>query len=174
MKMLSNCRVLITVLTTMHLTLAGCASYRVSEADIQHYLKDQEQIEHSLGIAGLAQATIALSDIQVGIGRVAADRINVSAIADALLAFSGQEQKKVQIDLNFSAIPYYSPKEGAIFMNNIRTEGLQVTPDELGLFSNTLLLAPIVDIIGQLLSTQAVYRLNESDFRQSCTNCRPL
>ena len=69
--------------------------------------------------------------------------------------------------MNFSAVPYYNPDEGAIFLNRIKAEALRVTPDELGLFSNNLLLAPIVDIVGQLLATQPVYRLDENDFKQS-------
>ena len=167
MNILSNCRALIAVLATMQLALTGCASYRISEADIQGYLKDQQQVEHTIGVAGIAQAKVSLSAIQVGIGRVAADRINLSAVADAALVLSGQGQKNVQIDMNFSAVPYYNPDEGAIFLNGIKAEALRVTPDELGLFSNHLLLAPIVDIVGQLLSTQPVYRLDENDFKQS-------
>ena len=74
MNILSNCRALIAVLATMQLALTGCASYRISEADIQGYLKDQQQVEHTIGVAGIAQAKVSLSGIQVGIGRVAADR----------------------------------------------------------------------------------------------------
>jgi hypothetical protein len=155
------------VLAVVTLTMTGCASYSVSEADIQAYLNDQEQTEQTIGLKGIAQAKVSFSDIKVGIGRVADDRINVTAIADAALFLSGRSQKNIQIDMNFSAVPYYNPAEGAIFLNNIEAEALRVTPDELGLFSNKLLIAPIVEIVGQLLSTQPVYRLDESDFKQS-------
>ncbi|MDX1302817.1 DUF1439 domain-containing protein [Photobacterium sp.] len=149
------------------LLIAGCASYSVTESEIQDYLDSRTNFERTIGIKGIAHANIIFNDIKVGIGRIAEDRVNLDAKSQAELMITGQPKQKVEVDISFSATPYYDEDEGAIYLNDLNVESLNVTPDDLGIFANKQLISPIVAIVGQFLSTRPVYRLNENDIKQS-------
>ncbi|MGF1756517.1 DUF1439 domain-containing protein [Photobacterium sagamiensis] len=149
------------------LLITGCASYSVTESEIQEYLDSRTSFERTIGVKGIAHANIIFNDIKVGIGRIAEDRVSLDAKSQAELMITGQPKQKVEVDISFSAIPYYDEDEGAIFLNDLNVESLNVTPDDLGIFANKQLISPIVAIVGQILSTQPVYRLNEGDLKQS-------
>ncbi|MGF1731503.1 DUF1439 domain-containing protein [Photobacterium kasasachensis] len=147
--------------------LSSCASYSVTEAEIQDYLDSRAAFERTVGIKGLAYANVKFSDIKVGIGRVADDRVSLDAKSQAKLMISGQRQQEVAIDVSFSAVPYYDKDEGAIFLNDLEVESLELTPDELTSFASKQLLSSVVEMVGQLILTQPVYRLDEEDTKQS-------
>lgn len=149
------------------LILTGCVSYSVTESEIQNYLDDLTSFERTIGIKGIAHANVIFNDIKVGIGRIAKDRVSLHAKIQAELMITSQPKQQVEVDVSFSAIPYYDKDEGAIFLNNLNVESLNVTPDDLGIFANKQLITSIVGIVGQILSTRPVYRLNEDDLKQS-------
>ncbi|MCW8329390.1 DUF1439 domain-containing protein [Photobacterium sp. SDRW27] len=151
----------------MSFLLSSCVSYSVTEEEIQDYLDSRASFERTVGIKGLAYANVKFSDIKVGIGRVSNDRVNLDAKSQAKIMISGQPQQEVMIDVSFSAIPYYDKDEGAIFLNDLEVESLELQPDELTNFAGKQLLTPIVEMIGQLILTNPVYRLDEDDFEQS-------
>lgn len=147
--------------------LSSCASYSVTEGEIQDYLDSRASFERTVGIKGLAYANVKFSDIKVGIGRVADDRVSLDAKSQAKIMISGQQQQDIAIDVSFSAVPYYNKEEGAIFLNDLEVESLDLTPDELTNFASKQLLSSIVEMVGQFILTQPVYRLDEDDAKQS-------
>ncbi|MGF1703808.1 DUF1439 domain-containing protein [Photobacterium makurazakiensis] len=148
------------------LVLSSCASYSVTESEVQEYLDEKASFERTVGIKGVAHANVKFNDIKVGIGRVASDRVNLKAKSLAKVSFYGQAPQELTIDVNFSAIPYYDKEEGAIFLNKLEVEDIQVEPNSLNLPSKQLL-SPIVEMVGQFILTRPVYRLNEEDYKQS-------
>ncbi|WP_036799679.1 DUF1439 domain-containing protein [Photobacterium marinum] len=161
---LSVKRVLILTLVFL---LSSCASYSVTEGEIQEYLDKNASFERTVGVKGLAYANVKFNDIKVGIGRVSDDRVNLEAKSEAKIIISGQPEQEVSIDVSFSAVPYYDRNEGAIFLNDLEVESLDIVPDVLEGFGSKHLISPIVQLIGQLLLTRPVYRLDEDDFKQS-------
>ncbi|MGF1723600.1 DUF1439 domain-containing protein [Photobacterium nomapromontoriensis] len=155
---------LITV--TLAMILSSCASYTVTEGEIQQYLDDRASFERTVGIRGLIHANVKFDDINVGIGRIANNRINLEAKSQANISVYGNKPQQVQLDINFSAIPYYDKDEGAIFLNDLNVEEIDIEPNTLNLPSKELL-SPIVEMVGQFLLTRPVYRLDEDDFKQS-------
>ncbi|TDR74969.1 DUF1439 domain-containing protein [Photobacterium lutimaris] len=146
--------------------LSSCASYSVTEQDIQKYLDDRSGFERTVGIKGLAHANIKFENVKIGIGRVANDRINLDADSNALISVQGQSPQQLQIKVNFSAVPYYDKEEGAIFLNDLNVEDIEIQPSALNLPSKQLL-SPIIEMVGQYLLTRPVYRLSDQDFKQS-------
>lgn len=157
---------LITLLLIVFM-LSSCASYSVTEGEIQDYLDSRATFERTVGIKSLAYANVKFSDIKVGIGRVSDDRVNLDAKSQAKIMISGQPQQDIAIDVSFSAVPYYDKEEGAIFLNDLEVESLELSPDELTSFAGKQLLTPIVEMVGQFILTQPVYRLDEEDAKQS-------
>ncbi|MEH6533747.1 MAG: DUF1439 domain-containing protein [Photobacterium frigidiphilum] len=155
------------IIILLVLCVSGCASYSVTEGEIQDYLDSRTTFERTVGIKGIAHANIQFNDVKVGIGRVANDRVNLSSKAQAEIMISGQPKQSVEVDIDFSAIPFYDKDEGAIFLKDLNVESLNVTPDNLGIFANKQLISPIVSIVGQILSTRPIYRLNDDDFKES-------
>ncbi|PSW15993.1 DUF1439 domain-containing protein [Photobacterium rosenbergii] len=150
----------------LSLLLSSCASYSVTEREIQDYLDDRSGFERTVGFKGLAHANIKFENVKVGIGRVADDRVNLDADSKAQITIQGQSTQNLQIKVSFSAIPYYDKEEGAIFLNDLNVEDIDIQPNELNLPSKQLL-SPIIEMVGQYLLTRPVYRLNDEDFKQS-------
>lgn len=146
--------------------LSSCASYSVTEQEVQDYLDDRSGFEKTVGIKGLAHANIKFENVKVGIGRVANDRVNLDADSQALISIQGQSPQQLQIKVSFSAVPYYDKEEGAIFLNELNVEDIDIQPNELNLPSKQLL-SPIIEMVGQYLLTRPVYRLSDEDFKQS-------
>ncbi|OAN11594.1 hypothetical protein A3K86_22005 [Photobacterium jeanii] len=149
------------------LFLSGCASYTVTENEVQSYLDDNVQFERTVGIKGIAHANVAFDDVKVGIGRVASDRVNLDANAKAKVQISGQPSREIDMKMSFSAIPYYDKEEGAIFIKQLEMENLDVSPPEIGMFLTKPIVSPVVSLIGELISTRPIYRLDDDDFKQS-------
>ena len=150
----------------MSLFICSCASYSVTEQEIQEYLDDRSGFERTVGIKGLAHANIKFDNVKVGIGRVANDRVNLDADSKAQISIQGQNTQNLQIKVSFSAVPYYDKEEGAIFLNDLNVEDIDIQPNELNLPSKQLL-SPIIEMVGQYLLTRPVYRLSDEDFKQS-------
>ena len=146
--------------------LSSCASYSVTESEIQDYLDDRSGFERTVGVKGLAYANLKFEKVKVGIGRVAKDRVNLDADTQAKISIQGQKPQQLQINVNFSAIPYYNKDEGAIYLKDLNVEEIDIQPNELNLPSKQLL-SPIIELVGQFLLSRPVYRLNEEDFKQS-------
>lgn len=112
----------------LSLLLSSCASYSVTEKEIQDYLDDRSGFERTVGVKGLAHANIKFENVKVGIGRVADDRVNLDADSKAQITIQGQSTQNLQIKVSFSAIPYYDKEEGAIFLNDLNVEDIDIQP----------------------------------------------
>ncbi|WP_413111774.1 DUF1439 domain-containing protein [Thaumasiovibrio sp. DFM-14] len=158
-------RLLLT--TSLFIFLNGCASYTVTENDIQRYLNDNTGFERSVGIEGIAVAHLTFDNVDVGIGRIASDRVNLETTAKASVEIMGLPNQQADIKVNMSAVPYYDKEEGAVFLNYLKLDDVDVNPDTFDIFSNSQPLMPLVTLVEQLLSTRPIYRLSDADFKQS-------
>ncbi|WP_305830705.1 DUF1439 domain-containing protein [Photobacterium leiognathi] len=146
---------------------AGCSSYGVTESKMQNYINKETNVERSVGIQGIAYATGRFDNVKVGIGRVADNRVNVDATASAKLELAGQQPQDIVIKANFSAIPFYNPDEGAIYLRSLNIESLNIKPEKFNNMLTKPVVTPFVSLIGQVLSTKPVYKLDESEMKQA-------
>ncbi|WP_318477501.1 DUF1439 domain-containing protein [Photobacterium leiognathi] len=145
----------------------GCSSYGVTESEMQNYINKETNVERSVGIQGIAYATGRFDNVKVGIGRVADNRVNVDATASAKLELAGQQPQDIVIKANFSAIPFYNPDEGAIYLRSLHIESLNIKPEKFNNMLTKPVVTPFVSLIGQVLSTKPVYKLDESEMKQA-------
>ncbi|PSU94389.1 DUF1439 domain-containing protein [Photobacterium leiognathi subsp. mandapamensis] len=146
---------------------AGCSNYGVTESEMQNYINKETNVERSVGIQGIAYATGRFDNVKVGIGRVADNRVNVDATASAKLELAGQQPQDIVIKANFSAIPFYNPDEGAIYLRSLNIESLNIKPEKFNNMLTKPVVTPFVSLIGQVLSTKPVYKLDESEMKQA-------
>ena len=144
------------------LLLSACASYNVTEGQLQSYVNKHATFEKSVGIKGLAYAQIKLNTMKVGIGRVASNRINLNAKTQAILSLLNQPEQTVFLDMSFSAIPVYNQKEGAIYLKELELNKMTVTPNALEPLVKEPLMAPLISLLGERLAEHPIYRLNDS------------
>ncbi|GAL02927.1 putative lipoprotein [Photobacterium aphoticum] len=83
-------------------------------------------------------------DIKVGIGRVANDRVNLDAKSQAKVTIMGQKPQSVDLNVSFSAVPYYDKEEGAIFLNDLNVENIDIQPNELNVPTKQIL-SPVIE-----------------------------
>ena len=148
------------------LTFAGCASYSVTEQDMTKYLHDNVSFEQSVGVQNVMHAFVSIHDLDVNIGRADADRVSVLANTTAKVQIWNQPEKKLELDLEFSAVPEYDKETGEIFLKSLRLdhfdeEGQLLTPEI------KQLLKPAVSMIGTALSQYPVYKLDSSKVEQA-------
>lgn len=153
-------------LLSLTLFVSGCASYRITEQEMTDYLHEHVQLEQTIGIKNVMHAAIAVDDLKVNIGRVDKDRISVFASTNAKVQMLSSKELGLDLDIEFSAIPYYDAEQGEVFIKSLRLEKLEershlLTPEI------TQFLKPAVSMIGQALSNQPVYRLDSSKVQHS-------
>ncbi|KJG02910.1 DUF1439 domain-containing protein [Photobacterium angustum] len=146
---------------------AGCSSYGVTESEMQNYINKETNVERSVGIQGIAYATGKFEKVKVGIGRVADNRVSVDTTASAQLELAGQPPQDIVVKANFSAIPYYNQDEGAIYLRGLNIESLAIKPEKFNNMLTKPVITPFVSLIGQVLSTKPVYKLDENELKQA-------
>ncbi|MEX3070737.1 DUF1439 domain-containing protein [Vibrio alginolyticus] len=147
------------------LLVNGCASYSITERDMNKYLEKKATINQSVGVENVMYAQVSVDDLEVKIGRVDNDRISVFANTKADVQFLTQRTVGLDLDLEFSAVPKYDQQTGEVFLQSLRLEKFE---DKSNLLTPeiTNLIKPAVSMIGYALSNQPVYKL-ESDKVQS-------
>lgn len=155
----------IFAITAAVLLINGCASYSITERDMNQYLQEKATINQSVGVENVMYAQVSVDDLEVKIGRVEDDRISVFANTTANVQFLTQRTVGLDLDLEFSAVPRYDQKTGEVFLQSLRLERFE---DKSSLLTPeiTKLIKPAVSMIGYAISNQPVYKL-ESDKVQS-------
>lgn len=116
------------------LLLSGCdnnlTSYTITEQEVNQYLNKYNEFEKDVGIPGLLEAHIRLSDLSSQIAREESNTVTLTGHgnikADSLL---GGQDCDVQISLK--AQPQYDAKQGAIYLKEMTITDYQVKPENM-------------------------------------------
>ncbi|MDB1125608.1 DUF1439 domain-containing protein [Vibrio algarum] len=146
--------------------VGGCASYSITEQDMDEYLQDTVGLEQSVGIENVMYAEVSVDDLKVKIGRADADRVSVFANTSVQVQMLSVQNLGLDLDIEFSAIPEYDQESGEVFLKSLRLERFdeknqRLTPEI------SALLKPAVSMIGHALSMQPVYKLDSSKVQQA-------
>ena len=127
------------------LALAGCnrlTEYRLSEQDVNNYLQKHSDFQKAIGVPGLLNANIVLTDLSSQIGRNEPDKVRVSGNAKLdVQTLWGSRQADVKLTLQ--AQPYYDMSQGAIYLKDMHLVDYQVQPHKLQ--STFKVLSPYLD-----------------------------
>ncbi|OON40704.1 hypothetical protein BTJ39_06365 [Izhakiella australiensis] len=120
--------------------LSACnqlTQYTISEQEVNQALQKHPQYEKQLGVAGLVDAHITLSDLQAAIGREEPNKVTLTGKADVnISSLFGPQQ--AQMTLKMKAQPAYNQPEGAIYLKDLEIVDVQVQPEKMASVLKTL------------------------------------
>ena len=121
--------------------LVGCnqlTQYTVSEQEINQALEKHNNFSKDIGVPGLADAHIVLTNLASQIGREEPNKVTLSGDAslDMTSLFGNQ---KADIKLKLKALPVFNKEKGAIFLQEMEIVDAVVTPEKMKPVLQTLM-----------------------------------
>ena len=130
----SLCALLFTVLLT------GCnqlSQYTISEQQINDALAKHNNYEKQLGVAGLLDAHIVLSDLQSQIGREEPNKITLTGSAKLdISSLLGPQQATMKLTMKTQ--PIFNAETGAIYLKDMEIQHIEVQPEKMQSVLETL------------------------------------
>ncbi|CBA29891.1 Uncharacterized lipoprotein yceB [Cronobacter turicensis z3032] len=121
--------------------LVGCnqlTQYTVTEQDINQALQKRNNYAKDIGVPGLADAHIVLTNLNSAIGREEPNKItlNGDASLDMTSLFGNQ---KALVKLKLKALPTFDKEKGAIYLREMEVVDSSITPDKMAPVLETLM-----------------------------------
>ncbi|MEZ8481586.1 DUF1439 domain-containing protein [Vibrio splendidus] len=151
------------IIAFIALMLSGCVSYSVTEQEMTNYLQDSVMLEQEVGVQNVMYAH---DDLAVQIGRADAERVSVLANTNAQVQVFNVPNMRLDLDIEFSAIPEYDKESGEIYLKSLRLERFEEKDKQLSP-EVAKLLKPAVSMIGFALSQSPVYKLDSNKVQES-------
>ena len=121
--------------------LVGCnqlTQYTVSEQEINQALEKHNNFSKDIGVPGLADAHIVLTNLTSKIGREEPNKVTLAG--DAALDMSSLfGNQKANIKLKLKALPVFNKEKGAIFLQEMEVVDAKVSPDKMAPVLQTLM-----------------------------------
>ena len=142
--------------------LVGCnqlTQYTVSEQEINQALEKHNNFSKDIGVPGLADAHIVLTNRTSQIGREEPNKVTLAGDADLDMSSLFGNQK-ANIKLKLKALPVFNKEKGAIFLQEMEVVDAKVSPDKMA-----PVLQPLMPYLNQSLrnyfNQQPAYVLSE-------------
>lgn len=121
--------------------LVGCnqlTQYTISEAEINQSLEKHNNFSKDIGLPGVADAHIVLSNLASQIGREEPNKVTLTGDAglDMNSLFGSQ---KATIKLKLKALPVFDKEKGAIFLREMEIVDATVAPKKMQSVVQTLI-----------------------------------
>jgi hypothetical protein len=121
--------------------LVGCnqlTQYTVSEQEINQALQKRNNFAKDIGVPGVADAYIVLTNLASQIGREEPNKVMLSGDAslDMNSLFGSQ---KANIKLKLKALPVFNKDQGAIYLQQMEITDAVVSPDKMKPVLQTLM-----------------------------------
>ena len=113
--------------------LAGCnhlTQYTLSEQQVNDYLHKHNDFQKQLGVPGLVDARITLTNLSSQIGRAEPGKVTLTGDADIDVnsLFGAQ---KANMTLTLKATPSFNKDEGAIYLKDMEVVDYTVKPEKM-------------------------------------------
>ena len=121
--------------------LLGCnqlTQYTVSEQEINQALEKHTNFSKDIGVPGLADAHIVLTNLTSQIGREEPNKVTLAGDADLDMSSLFGNQK-ANIKLKLKALPVFNKEKGAIFLQEMEVVDAKVSPDKMAPVLQTLM-----------------------------------
>ncbi len=110
--------------------VVGCnqlTQYSVSEQEINQALQKRNNFSKDIGVPGVADAHIVLSNLSSAIGREEPNKVTLSGDAklDMNSLFGSQ---KANIALTLKALPVFNKEQGAIYLQEMEIQDDETLP----------------------------------------------
>ncbi|MBO8134884.1 lipoprotein [Dickeya fangzhongdai] len=122
------------------LLISGCnqlAQYSLSEQEINQYLQQHNDYQKQLGVPGVVDAQITLTELTSQIGRTEPGKVTLSGNAKVdISSLLGKQQADMKLTLK--AQPVFNKDEGAIYLKDMELVDYSVQPEKLQTVLQTL------------------------------------
>ncbi|MFB1116251.1 lipoprotein [Dickeya dadantii] len=122
------------------LLVSGCnqlAQYSLSEQEINQYLQQHNDYQKQLGVPGVVDAHITLTELTSQIGRAEPGKVTLSGTAKVdISSLLGKQQADMKLTLK--AQPVFNKDEGAIYLKDMELVDYSVQPEKLQTVLQTL------------------------------------
>ncbi|WP_042859720.1 lipoprotein [Dickeya sp. NCPPB 3274] len=122
------------------LLISGCnqlAQYSLSEQEINQYLQQHNDYQKQLGVPGVVDAQITLTELTSQIGRAEPGKVTLSGNAKVdISSLLGKQQADMKLTLK--AQPVFNKEEGAIYLKDMELVDYSVQPEKLQTVLQTL------------------------------------
>lgn len=137
----------------------------ISEAQINHYLHKKLESSKRFSLPGLIDIHYQVEQIQAKVGQNADNRIELNGIVSARFNYNNQSFNS-QINLAFDVEPEYNPKQGAVYLKNLRVLRWSSKPQQYAAQLQTIM--PMLNSTAQMLLNKIpVYTLDTQDQTQN-------
>ncbi|MTD39908.1 lipoprotein [Erwinia sp. CPCC 100877] len=113
--------------------LAGCnqlTSYTISEQEINQALAKRNDFSKDIGVPGVADAHIVLTNLASKIGREEPNKVTLTG--DAQLDMSSLfGNQKATIQLTLKAEPFFNAEQGAIYLREMEVVDTTIEPKKM-------------------------------------------
>ncbi|QOL14505.1 lipoprotein [Dickeya dianthicola] len=113
--------------------ISGCnplAQYSLSEQEINQYLQQHNDYQKQLGVPGVVDAHITLTELSSQIGRAEPGKVTLSGTAKVdINSLLGKQQADMKLTLK--AQPVFNKDEGAIYLKDMELVDYSVQPEKL-------------------------------------------
>lgn len=134
-------KIVIAAMMIMSGLLAGCnqlTQYTISEQEINQALEKRNQFTKDIGLPGIADAHVVLTQLASEIGREEPNKVVLSGNA-ALKLTSLFGNQDANIQLRIKAQPIFNQEKGAIFLQHMDIVDATVQPEKMQPVMKTLL-----------------------------------
>lgn len=143
------------------LLLSACnklTQYSVSEQEVNQYLQKHNNFQKQIGISGLVDADITVSQLSSQIGRTEPNKVTLTGNAKVNISSILGPQSS-DITLTLKAQPVYNRDEGAIYLKDMELVDYKVAPEKMA-----TVMKAVMPYLDQSLKTffdqRAVYTLD--------------
>ncbi|MCV9880336.1 lipoprotein [Brenneria izbisi] len=126
-------------------SLSGCnklTQYTLSEQEVNEYLQKHNDYKKQLGVPGVVDANIVLTDLASQIGRAEPGKITLSGNAKVDIS-SLLGNQNADLKLTLKAQPVFDKTQGAIYLKEMELVDYTVQPEKMQTMIKTL--SPYLD-----------------------------
>ena len=150
--------------------LTGCdklTEFTISESQINSYLASKVKYENNIGVSGVADADITLSNLTAEIGRSEPGIITLNGESNVKLnSFIGAADAKIALTL--TARPVFDVSSGSIYLKELKITKYTITPQNMD-----TAISAVIPYLNSSLETffehQPVYVLNPENSAAEAT-----
>ncbi|MBW7983341.1 lipoprotein [Enterobacillus tribolii] len=143
------------------LLLSACnklTQFSVSEQEVNQYLQKHNNFQKQIGIPGLVDADITVSQLSSQIGRAEPNKVTLTGNAKVNISSILGPQNS-DMTLTLKAQPVYNRDEGAIYLKDMELIDYKVTPEKMSTVMKAI--APYLDqSLKSFFDQQPVYTLD--------------
>ena len=120
--------------------VSGCnqlTQYTFSEQEVNQALAKHNNFEKDIGVAGLVNAHILLTDLSSQIGREEPDKVTLTGRAKiSVTSLFGPQDADMQ--LKMKAQPVFDAQQGAVYLRDLEIVDAQVQPEKMAAVMKSL------------------------------------